>query len=472
MKKITKRKGAFTAIIIACKIVLCDFSIAQENNSKVFYPDTLGNEKGLCEEKNTGTAPTSFTTANFVEVGSPAGGYPSITDMVTFNGKLYLSTSKNPLADFGTNVFSTSDGISYTKVLEDNTSQGYLRMGVFDNKLWIPDGDPNGLDPSYVYISSTGAPNSFTQTQITGSVHSFEVIKYNNQFYVSNGMGSGQGGLCKFDGSGQWTLVYADNNSVRMKYMAVFNGKLFVANRNSAGDVDYFVWSGDPQTTSPVQANVLSGATNTFRWFASSQGKLFWSVGTSSAIGVMVTQDGVNWQAVSALNGKLVSDFAEFNGKLYALAMDGLWESTDYFTFQKIASPPAADTEAFVPSVVGAGVNPDAPASMEAYNGSLWCGSSRNGKIYKVDFATSVPGILMASDHYKVTDRSIIFQIENSSSIELRVYSINGSLIKNVSLGTVTKGNYEIGLDELKEGTYLLQAIIGNEVKGIKYVRR
>ncbi|TAL58668.1 MAG: T9SS type A sorting domain-containing protein [Bacteroidetes bacterium] len=467
-----KRSSSLTMAIV-CAIVLCDLSFAQENTSIVSGSSNLdGADCSVFSPKDPGVLPTPFTTANFVEIGSPSGGYPTITDLVTFNGKLYLATSNNPLGDWGTNVFYTTDGTTYTKILEDNSSQGYLRMGVFDGKLWIPDGDPNGLDPGIVYTSSTGTSGSFAQGTVLAAVHTFEVIKYNNKFYCSNGMNSGNGGLCKFDGTSTWTSVYQDPNSFRMKYMAVFNGKLFVANRNTSSDVDGFVWSGDVETTSPAQLNTVSGYSSTYRWFASSLGKLFWSLSSGGQARVLVTQDGVTWQTVPALSGKFVSDFAELNGTLYALASDGLWESADHFTFQQIAPAPTSDPNAFKPVAVSGGTNPDGVASMEAYNGYLWCGSSTNGKIYQVNVGTAIPESLSASNQYSVTEKSIIFRIENNSSIRLDIYNLHGALVKSVSYGTVNSGSYEINLSELKEGVYLLEAIIGNEVKGIKFMRR
>ncbi len=468
-----KKRSLLSTMIIVSSVVLSDFSIAQQSRGvRLDGPDCY--EWGNAEElKGPEIAPVPLSTASFTLMGAPIGGYPTITDLTTFNSKLFLSTSKSPLGDFGTNVFSTTNGTSFTNVLDDPSSQGFLRMQVFDNKLWIPDGDPNGLDPSFVYISSTGALGSFTKTTILGSVHSFDIIKYNNEFYVSNGMNSGQGGLNTYDGSNTWNSAYQSTSSMRMKYMAVFSGKLFAANRLSSSDVDLFVWSGTPGTSAPVLANPVSGATNTFRIFTSSlANKLYWSV-ASSVAQTMVTSDGIAWTAVSTLASKVVSDFTEFNGKLYALAHDGLYESTDFSTFTLIASPPASDATAFTPAVPGPGMNPDAVASMEVFNGALWCGSSRNGKLYRVDFSTtSIPENMIASMHYTMTDHSIIFDLETPASVQLRVYNLVGSLIKTVSLGTVSKGNYEINLNDLKAGVYLLEAIIGDETKGIRFIRR
>lgn len=473
----SKKKSLISTMIIVSSVVLSNFSIAQENKS-ITAPDNTQDLTGPdhCNpDLGVGKGPVfaPMASAAFTQIGAPTGGYPTITELTAFNSKLFLSTSKAPLGDFGTNVFSTTNGTAFTKVLEDATSQGYLRMQVYDNKLWIPDGDPNGLDPSFVYISSTGASGSFTQTTIIGAVHSFDIAKFNNEFYVSNGMGSGKGGLCKYNGTTQWTSIYESTSSLRMKYMAVFNGKLFASNRNSSSDVDLFVWSGAPGTSAPTQANPVSGSTNTFRMFTSTlASKLYWSVAATAA-NVMYTSNGTTWTAIPSLAGKIVSDFAEFNGKLYALAHDGLWESSDFITFTNIAAAPTSDPTAFTPAAAGSGINPDAVASMEVFNGYIWCGSSRNGKLYRVDFSTtSVADNQIASNPYTVTDHSIIFQMENSASVALRVYNLTGSLVKTVSLGTVGKGNHEINLDELKEGLYLLEATIGSDVKGIKFVRR
>lgn len=460
-----------TAISLAAILFSATGSIAQENKNAVPRTNAV---KFVTEDNNMkgGDAAVTLTT-NFVEMGKPTGGYPTITDMAIFNNRIYLSTSLDPLGNWGTNVFYTTDGVSYTKVLEDNSSQGYLRMGVYDNQLWIPDGDPNGLDPSYVYISSTGNPGSFTQTQIPQAVHSFDVIKYNNKLLVANGMSNYQGALCKYDGASTWNSVYQSASSFRMKYMAEFQGKLFVANNNPNSDTDYFLWNGDVQTTTPTLKNTLTGPAMTFRWFASSGGKIFWTVAANNQIRCLMSSDGNTWTPVAGLDQKFVSDYCEMNGKMYALSQNGLWESSDFTNFTQIATPPASYPNAFMPVPVQNGYNADAQASMETFNGSLWCGSSLNGKVYKVDIlGTSTPENFAGSTHYQTTNHSVIFQLENNAPVELKVYSVHGSLVKNISCGTVSPGKYEIELGELKEGFYLLQAMIGNEVKGIKFVRR
>lgn len=448
---------------------------AQKHNNAVSFIE----DREVCvfeteaSAEKDGSTPSTMM-ASFVEMGKPTGGYNTITDMVEFNGRLYLTSNKDPLGDWGAKVYYTTDGVSYTNVLSDNTSQGYLRMGVFDNKLYVPDGDPNGMDPSFVYISSTGNPSSFTQTQVTSAVHTFDVIKYNNKFFTSNGLGSGQGGLNKFNGTSQWSTVYSSASAFRMKYMVEFMGKLFVANSNQNSDVDLFIWNGDAESTTPTLQNSVTGYSATFRLYASSMGKIYWTVASNNQIRCLVASDGNTWTPVTGLNGTFVSDYADLNGKVYALSQNGLWESADGINFTNIAAAPSSFPDAFKPVPVSTGgYNSDAMASMEAYNGALYCGSSLNGKVYKVTIATtSAPETSVGSTQYQVTDHSVIFDIKDNSSVSLRVYNLLGSLVKNIPAEAVSTGKHEIDLSELKEGMYLLQATVGSEVKGIKFVKR
>lgn len=460
-----------TAISLAAILFCAVDSFAQENKNVALHPNAV-KFTAADNEMKTGDAAVTLTT-NFVEMGKPTGGYNTLTDMAIFNNRIYLSTSKDPLGDWGTNVFYTTDGVSYTKVLEDNSSQGYLRMGVYDGKLWIPDGDPNGYDPSFVYISSTGNANSFTQTQITLAVHTFDIIKYNNNFYTASGFNNYNGGLSKYNGVSTWSVDYQSATAFRMKYMTQCNGKLYAACGNMNSDVDYFVFNGDPATTTPTQKNVLTGPSMTFRWYTSSTNRMYWTVAANNQIRCLTSTDGNTWTPITGLDQKFVSDYCEMNGKMYALAQNGLWESSDYVNFVNIAAPPASYPNAFMPVPVQNGYNADAQASMETFNGSLWCGSSLNGKVYKVDIlGTSAPENSAVSTNYQTTNHSVIFQLENNAPVELKVYSVHGSLVKNISCGTVSAGKYEIELGEFKEGFYLLQAMIGTEVKGIKFVRR
>ena len=88
--------------------------------------------------------------------------------------------------------------------LYDAGSQGYLRTKVIDNKLYIPDGDPNGYAPGKVYIWSPGN-TSPVSSDVTDAVHNFDVVKLNGQLYVSGSNLSGQSTLSRYNsGANIW----------------------------------------------------------------------------------------------------------------------------------------------------------------------------------------------------------------------------------------------------------------------------
>ena len=469
MKLHIERTSTTLAIALVCTIGLHAQSARTTSEESNRHLSNAPNPVSfILEEENKnsisekGGGMTTLSTS-FVEMSKPSGGYNCIVDMDVFSGRLYLSTADDPLGNWGAKVFYTTDALSYTQALSDASSQGYLRMGVFDNQLWIPDGDPNGMDPGYVYISSTGNSGSFNKTTVVGAVHTFDVIKYNSKAYVANGMATSMGGMCEFNGSNQWSSVNQPSGSFRLKYMSEINGKLFVANANPNSDIDYYLWSGSV-SSAPQAMNKVTGAGSTYQIYTSSQGKMFWTVVYSSAIHVLQSTDGITWTPSATLDGKFVSDFAELNGKLYALEWKGgLWESSDHNTFTAIAPPPVNAPDAFGPMpVTGGGYNADARASMAAYNGALYCGSSTNGKVYKVDLtATSVseePGqdmkfeSIYPNPFVSSTNFHTSMPLKNAT---LTVYSPLGQAVKRVE--NINGNSFAFNRGELPDGLYYVQ---------------
>lgn len=318
--------------------------------------------------------------AQFVEAGRPPGGHPIITDLEVFSGRLYVTTSRNPLGEFGANVFSTVDGGTFSSVLDDPSSQGFLRLRVIDGRLYIPDGDPNGYDPGYVYVDD--GSGMLLRTTIPGAVHTFDVAGFGGDVLASNGMMSGKGSLCRRGGE-TWPEVAATQYG-RLRYMASFNGRLFVGKSAVGSSADYLSWSGGVAGSSGQPVDAAPGEAVTFRWYVSEgTGRLFWSSTSSAGAKIRHTQDGQTWTEIPTLEGLFVSDFADFGGRVYALAHTGLWESTDDGdSFAPVLEPPAAG--AFDPLSVGQGISVDAMASMVGFDGTLWVGSSSNGTLYRV----------------------------------------------------------------------------------------
>jgi hypothetical protein len=342
-------------------------------------------------------------------------------------------------------------------------------MGVYDNQLWIPDGDPNGMDPGYVYISSTGNSGSFNKTTITGAVHTFDVIKYNSKMYVANGMASSMGGMCEFNGSNLWSSVNEPSSSFRLKYMTEVNGKLWVANANPNSGTDYYLWSGNV-SSAPQAMDKVAGPGSTYQVYTSSQGKIFWTVVYSNAIHVLTSTDGITWTPSPSLDGKFVSDFTEMNGKLYALEWKGgLWESSDHNTFTAIAAPPASAPDAFGPlAAQPSGYNADARASMVAFNGSIYCGSSTNGKVYKVDISTSVhenqaKDLAFASIYPNPMNSAASFQTNsNLENATMTVYNTFGQIVKTVN--NMNGSTFTFNRDGLSAGIYYVKVSQDNKI--------
>ena len=118
---IKKGKKHLLSVILVTSAFGSDLSIAQQGaDCGLFSPNAF--ESGEIVYEKEDPIPVPLTTANFTETGAPSGGYLSITDLVTFNGDMYLGTSNNPLIAFGTKVFYTTDGVNFTKVLEDASS--------------------------------------------------------------------------------------------------------------------------------------------------------------------------------------------------------------------------------------------------------------------------------------------------------------------------------------------------------------
>ncbi len=64
-----------------------------------------------------------------------------------------------------------------------------------------------------------------------------------------------------------------------------------------------------------------------------------------------------------------------------------------------------------------------------------------------------------------ISYKSLCFKRQN-------YHNPNGMLIKRISYGFVGIGNYEIKLNDLKKGSYILKVRIGEEVKELKFIKQ
>ena len=152
---------------------------------------------------------------------------------------------------------------------------------------------------------------------------------------------------------------------------------------------------------------------------------------------------------------------------MYALSQNGLWESSDFTNFTQIATPPSSDPNAFMPVPVSGGYNSDAQASIEAYNGSLWCGSSMNGKVYNVTVsATAVPEkpnhdlkfeSIYPNPFTAFTNFYTTKPMDNATMI---IYNSLGESVRVVK--NINGSSFTISRDNLPNGIYSVQLSLDN----------
>ncbi len=316
----------------------------------------------------------------FVAAAKAPPGHAVVSDMVSFRDRLYLATSANPLQADGARLLSTEDGSSYRTPVDDPHSQGFLRVRVVQGRLFAPDGDPQGLAPGRIWTTEDGV--SFRALPVADALHSFDVTHHQDRLLASSGMLGNEAALSELAG-GAWT-ERASLALTRVTFLVQHRGSLLGAVSESGPAADYVRWTGDVGSRAPRSHDVRPGAANTFRWFASSRGRLFWSVWDAQGLHLLLSDDGEHWTPVPGMERLFVSDLAELDGALYALTSRGLYGSRDHEHFELVAPPP--EPEAFrIVRVPGGRANGNATGSLAVHRGRLWAGSSRGGRLYRLE---------------------------------------------------------------------------------------
>ncbi|MEO0153758.1 MAG: SBBP repeat-containing protein, partial [candidate division WOR-3 bacterium] len=76
------------------------------------------------------------------------------------------------------------------------------------------------------------------------------------------------------------------------------------------------------------------------------------------------------------------------------------------------------------------------------------------------------------STFFKVYKNTLIFYVLNKPSyIEITIYNANGSLNRVIKYGYVQIGKYEIGLNSLSKGVYIVNVKIDNNSNWIKFIK-
>ena len=319
-------------------------------------------------------------SVSLTDMGVVPNGMKVLSDMVEFDGKLFIACSQNPLTSpFGAGVYRFDETTSQiTAAHYDSGSQGFLRLKVYGGKLYAPDGDPNGLTPGHVYVWSTGTGTPL-QTTVTNAVHNFDVVEFNGQLYVSGSNGSGQSTLHQFDGTSTWNQT-STGSYTRLKYMSVLDNEIWASKTAAANSAD-FVRIGTNMTQngyafSSTGGNLVSANENI-------DGNIYMSVwGQSIGVNNLIITTGGSSSALTGITGLMWDVVKHTDNNYYAVAWDGtndlIFGSTDGTTFTQLYGQAGTKFEQ-PPS------NQDGRPSIASYNGKLYAGSSSNGHLYRLD---------------------------------------------------------------------------------------
>jgi hypothetical protein len=335
---------------------------------------------------STATTPTPGgpaplpANASLTRVGAPAGGLPVISDLEVFDGKLWLAESLNPLGQFGAQLWSWDPAAGFVKVIDDPTSQGFLRARAIGGKLYVPDADANGLAPGIVHVldAATAPPRA---TVVDAHVHTFDVVAWNQGLFALGGLDTGESGVNRFDAAlGRWTVVSRGPFS-RLKYGGVLDGAL-LSTKRQVGTTDADLVQIDAAgaqtglTLIPGEANVVC--------VEAARGGLYLTLSTSTGLAHVRLEPGGAVINLTGISGALLFDFVQHSdGNVYAVGMDGqtssfVYGSQDGVAFTRLVTV----NDLRFGQVPG---NADGRPSIASFQGQLYCGSSTDGALYRID---------------------------------------------------------------------------------------
>jgi len=312
-------------------------------------------------------------------VGQPDPAHPVLTDLEVFDGALFVASAVRPLALPGAAIWRTEDGRSFTPLVLRPEGEGFLRLRAIDGALYAPEADPRGLGEGRILRSEDG--RSFRSELVAGVAHTFDVALH-QEALVSASAGMDERGVLHRRTPAGWVSA-AVVPALRAHFMASRGGSLFVGLIEPEGSADFVRFRGAVGEGEGEPLQVAPGQAVTTRWFVTGAGRIYWSHRADGEDRVLTSSDGQRWQSVPGLRGRFVSDFAEEGGVLYALAGRGLFGKIGEAPFQLVAEAPARGT--FGPIRVDATHRSlDGSASLAAWRGTLWAGSSRDGRLYRL----------------------------------------------------------------------------------------
>ncbi len=313
----------------------------------------------------------------FEELAQPRAGYRVVSDLRVHGERLFVALNAGPLGSPGAAILSSRDGVLFETELELPDSEGILRLREIGGRLFAPEADPPGRSQGRIWrLDEAG----FTSAPIADVTHSYDVAGLGGLLVAAGGGSDARGVLHTSRDGRAWQRV-ADVPAQRLRFMVVFDERVFVSKSRGRARSDYLTWQPG-RAAVPVDA--VQGEAHTWTWFAARDGRLLWSFSNPEARGqVRASRDGRTWEPVPGLRGLIVWDFAEIGDTLFALTERGLFAS-EGGAFRRVATPPRP--RAFAPfQQEGKTVDSESGASLVAWRGQLFAGSLEGGRIYRVD---------------------------------------------------------------------------------------
>jgi len=334
-------------------------------------------------------------TVTFDPVPGPAGGLPAnlkatevarlpsgqlvLSDLTAFDGRLWIPAAADPLnAPFGAGIYSYAPGSGLRTELYDAGSQGYLRAKVFGGKLYIPDGDPNGVSNGIIHIfnRSQSAPN---KTVVTGGVHQFDVIEVNGELWTTGSANPGVSTVHRFNAANnRWDQISSGSFS-RLKYAARTSTTILSTARQNSGIDGVILDAAGRQSGFRLSQSGGGGSP----CMEAIRGNVYLTLFGNGAIPMLIEPGNKVTNLTGDAVGVAIWDYIEHSdGNLYAVGWNGksvVLGSTDGVSWTKLLE--LADNR-FGQASSG---NADTRASIGSFGGKLYAGSSTNGRLYRLD---------------------------------------------------------------------------------------
>jgi hypothetical protein len=312
-------------------------------------------------------------------MGQPNAAHPVLTDLEVFDDALYVASAVRPLALPGAAIWRTEDGRSFTPIALRPEGEGFLRLRAIDGALYAPEADPRGRGEGRILRSEDG--RSFRSERVAGVAHTFDVALHQGAVVSASAGMDARGVLHRRTPNG-WVRA-APVPALRAHFMASLGGSLFVGLIEPEGSADFVRFRGAVSEDAAESLQAVPGEPVTTRWYVTRAGRIYWSHYAEGEDRVFTSVDGKRWRSVPALRGRVVSDFAEEGGVLYALAGRGIFGEVGDGPFRLVAEAPARGT--FGPiRVDDTHRSLDGSASLIAWRGTLWAGSSTDGRLYRL----------------------------------------------------------------------------------------